>query len=437
MGNRELLAVVLALQEWRHWLEGTAEPFLISTDHKNLAYLRSAKRLNSRQARWSLFLSRFHYTLSFRPGSKNGKTDALSRLFSADSSPADPEPIMPSPQIIGAATWEIKNTVREAQRNHPDPSSGPPNRLFVPEEVRPQVLLWGHASRFTCHPGAKRTLQFPRQHFWWPGQARDVGQFVAACVVCARNKSSHRPPAGLLRPLPVPGRPWSHIAVDFVTGLPPSAGNTVIFTIVDRFSKMVHYVPLTKLPSATETAELLILHVFPLHGLPTDIVSDRGPQFTSHVWRAFCKAFGTTSSLTSGYHPQSNGQTEGANQDLETAIRCITARNPTSWSSFLPWLEYAHNTLTSATTGMTPFTAAYGYQPPLRDRRSVGPRTHHPVQGGLASSSRGHHPVYQAEPVAGGSSPDSRSPIPLGISPSRCGPTNWPLALLVHLKWTE
>ena len=170
---------------------------------------------------------------------------------------------------------------------------------------------------------------------------------------------------GLLQPLPVPSRQWSHIAVDFVTRLPPSHGHTVVLTIVDRLSKMVHCVPLTKFQSATETADLLALHVFRLHRLPSDIVSDRGPQFTSRVWQAFCKIFNITCSLTSGYHPQSNGQTERANQDLETALRCVSVRNPSSWSSFLTWVEYSHNSLSSAATGMTPFMAAYGYQPPL------------------------------------------------------------------------
>lgn len=165
-------------------------------------------------------------------------------------------------------------------------------------------------------------------------------------MVCARSKASHRPPAGRL--------------LDFVTGLPSFNSYTAILTIVDHFSKMVYHIPLTKLLSTTETADLLALH-----GLPADIVSDRGPQFTSQVWQAFCRAFGTTCSLTSGYHPQSNGQTERANQDLETALRCVMASNPTSWSSFLSWVEYAHNSLSSAATGMTPFMAAYGNQPPL------------------------------------------------------------------------
>uniref|UniRef100_A0AAQ4Q2C6 Integrase catalytic domain-containing protein n=1 Tax=Gasterosteus aculeatus aculeatus TaxID=481459 RepID=A0AAQ4Q2C6_GASAC len=161
----------------------------------------------------------------------------------------------------------------------------------------------------------------------------------------ARSKSSHQAPAGLLRPLPIPHRPWSHIAVDFVTGLPPSEGNTVILTIVDRFSKAVHFVPLPKLPSALETANLLVLHVFGLHGIPLDIVSDRGPQFASRVWKAFCQALGASVSLSSGYHPQTNGQTERVNQDLGSALRCVSARHPASWSTHLSWVEYSHNSL--------------------------------------------------------------------------------------------
>ncbi|KAL2085065.1 hypothetical protein ACEWY4_020583 [Coilia grayii] len=128
---------------------------------------------------------------------------------------------------------------------------------------------------------------------------------------------------------------------------------------------MAHFVPLPKLPTAKDTAQAVQYHVFRLHGLPKDIVTDRGPQFTSTFWKEFCHLLGATVSLTSGFHPQSNGQTERINQELEKALRCVASRNPLSWAQQLVWVEYAHNTLTCSATRMSPFQCVYGYQPPL------------------------------------------------------------------------
>uniref|UniRef100_A0A8C7WRQ0 Gypsy retrotransposon integrase-like protein 1 n=1 Tax=Oryzias sinensis TaxID=183150 RepID=A0A8C7WRQ0_9TELE len=280
VGNRELLAIKLALEEWRHWLEGAHHPFIVWTDHKNLAYLRSAKRLNSRQARWCLFFDRFNFSITYRPGSRNIKPDALSRRHSSSEDTVK-STILPSTCIIGNLTWDVESRVLQAQGEEPNHPIAPPNTLYVPTSLRSEVLSWGHASRIACHAGVHRTLNLLKRRFFWPSMEKDVRGYVAACTVCARSKTGNSPPAGFLQPLPVPGRPWSHIAMDFVTGLPPSQGNTVILTVVDRFSKAAHFIPLTQLPTATELAEILVQNVFRHHGIPTDIVSDRGPQFIS------------------------------------------------------------------------------------------------------------------------------------------------------------
>lgn len=113
---------------------------------------------------------------------------------------------------------------------------------------------------------------------------------------------------------------FSHIALDFVTGLPPLSGNTVVLTVVDHFSKVVHFIPLPKLHSAKEMAQVVIDHVFRIPGLPEDVVSHRGPQIISHFWREFCQQIGAFTSLSSGFHLQTNCQTVFANQDLECML---------------------------------------------------------------------------------------------------------------------
>ncbi len=182
IGNKELLAVKLALEEWRHWLEGAGVPFLVWTDHKNLEYIRSAKRINSRQARWALFFGRFNFTISYHPGSKNGKPDALSWIFEVEPGFPSPVPIVPPSRVIAMVTWEVESMVREALDSVTIPARCPEGLLFVPESVRTSILQWGHSSGLACHPGVARTLALIKQRFWWPSVARDAREFVLACA---------------------------------------------------------------------------------------------------------------------------------------------------------------------------------------------------------------------------------------------------------------
>lgn len=142
IGDRELVAIKLALEEWQDWLEGKVQPFIVWTDHKNLEYLRSAKRLNERQARWALFLARFHFTITYRPRSRNIKPDTLSQQFTASGKVTCESPILPPSCNVGAISWEIESAIREAQRTDPYPGTGPPRLLYIPAALRSQVLHW-------------------------------------------------------------------------------------------------------------------------------------------------------------------------------------------------------------------------------------------------------------------------------------------------------
>ncbi len=199
----ELLAVKLALEEWRHWLEGAQHPFQVLTDHKNLEYIQQAKRMNPWQARWSLFFNRFQILLSYRPGTKNVKPDALSRVYSPETQEKPSAQIILRSRIVALLQWELERVVREAQAQELDPGGSPAGRLYVPKSAQARVLQWGHESPLTCHPGNACTLDFLQRRFWWPSIKEDVKVYVEACPVCSQGKSTNQWPQVLLHPLPI------------------------------------------------------------------------------------------------------------------------------------------------------------------------------------------------------------------------------------------
>ncbi len=182
IGNRELLAVKLALEEWRHWLEGSGVPFIVWTDHKNLEYIKTAKRLNSRQARWALFFGRFDFTLSYRPGSKNIKPDSLSRIFDRSERPSTPECILPENLFVSTLVWEVESKVKTALEGGNASGRVPTESVVCAGGIKVGRDSVGALFQRACHPGVSRTKFLVKQRFWWPRMAHDVHSFCVGLL---------------------------------------------------------------------------------------------------------------------------------------------------------------------------------------------------------------------------------------------------------------
>jgi hypothetical protein len=190
---------------------------------------------------------------------------------------------------------------------------------------------------------------------------RDIAHYVACYDTCSRVKIKHQKPVGLLKPLEIPVWKWEDISMDFVVGLPRTPrGNDSIWVIVDRLTKVAHFIPI-KIQHRTERlAELYVEHILRLHGAPKSIVSDRGPQFVAKFWRSFHKLMGTTLNYSTTFHPQTDGQTERVNQVLEDMLRACVLTYGTDWESSLPFVEFSYNNNFKASLRMAPFEALYG-----------------------------------------------------------------------------
>ena len=228
--------------------------------------------------------------------------------------------------------------------------------VYVPHSRELQRRLLEEAHDASGHSATKKTLLRLQAHCWWPRMRKDVEDYCQSCVGCAANKSDTQLPAGKLRPLPIPHRPWEVIGLDFVGPLPKSKGKDFIMTVVDKFSKMAQYVATTTEVTAKETARLL-LEVLMAQGvgLPEAIISDRDPRFTAGVWGQLWKALGTKLKMSTAYHPQTDGQTERVNRSMQTALRIYASKHKADWTEWLATVAAAYNSTVHESTGKTPF----------------------------------------------------------------------------------
>jgi len=361
--DKELLAIVDAFKHWRRYCQGATHQVQVLSDHHNLEYFTTNKVLNRRQARWTQELAGIDFKIFYRPGLQNGKPDALSRRpeYRPEKGGIENQPIT---TILGKNHFEERLTrsficssarltslparkwaeefladVRkegkkeeayEQAKKQEVVADKPPskdrkvkelgnengvlyrkNLLWVPKGLVQRILESEHDTKVAGHMGQDKTIELIRRNFWWPKMNKRIIDFVRSCPECQQNKASRHQPYGLSSPLELPYAPWQSIAMDFITELPISDDCDQLWVIINRFTKMVHFLPLRK--EGKMVADLAVIfarEVWKYHGLPTDIVSDRDSRFTSEIWKEFLRLSGIRPRMSTAFHPQTDGQTE-------------------------------------------------------------------------------------------------------------------------------
>jgi transposase InsO family protein len=400
--ERELLGIIRALREWRQYIQGAQFPVTIFSDHQNLQYWKQPQDLNPRQARWQLDLSNYDINLVHKPGVKMIQSDALSRR--PDHIPAednDNEQItVLSPELflnlidtelqkkiannphldfdaasaikslLGSDLTHIQDSLRDWSLEMLDdkPLLFYQGKHYIPKdlELRREIVRKHHDARTAGHPGELETFNQVKRHYWWPGLRTFVKNYVSGCIVCQQFKINRQPAKPSLIPIPPPKslRPFDHVSWDFITDLPESCGYDAIFSIVDHgLTKGIILIPVTKKMSSEDVALKLVEHLYKRFGLPSKIISDRGKNLASAAFREFLKLLGIESSLSTAYHPQSDGTTERYNQEIEAYLSIYCYAHPETWSNDLPILEFVHNARRHSDRQETSFELILGIQP--------------------------------------------------------------------------
>jgi RNase H-like domain found in reverse transcriptase/Reverse transcriptase (RNA-dependent DNA polymerase)/Integrase zinc binding domain/Chromo (CHRromatin Organisation MOdifier) domain len=394
--ERELLAIMKAITHWRPYLIWTKEPFTILTDHANLLHWKSPRKLNRRTARWHGELQDYNFKLQHVPGKLHTAADALSRPTGADEGKEDNQQMTMIPEaafirLMGPdSDGSIEHTITIVQNRNRSlmeewtgiypieriNNPGEPfwrdiknRRLVIPPDQglkRELMNIW-HEGAINGHPGRDETIRRINKEYFWPGAKTWITDYIKGCATCQQNKNlTHRVKTPLFRiPSSINAKPFSHIAMDLITGLPESDGYDAILTIVDHgCSRAAIFLPCSTTITGAGIAQLYLEHLFRWFGIPQKIISDRDPRFTSHFARELTKGLGISQNLSTAFHPQTDGLSERTNQWVEQYLRLIAA-NQNEWSKWLPMATAVHNNSKNSTTGFAPSELLIGWEPPL------------------------------------------------------------------------
>ena len=364
--DKEIYALVRALETWQHYLG--PKKFVIHIVDESLKHLKGQGKLNKRHARWMEYIETFPYVIQYKQGKENVLVDALSRRYVLLTSLGVKmlgfkyvKDMYANDVDFADVYMACDKTAFEKFYRH-DGYLFRGNKLCVPNcSMRELLVHEAHGGGLMGHFGVRKTLEILHEHLFWPNMKKDAIDICGRCITCRKAKSKVLP-HGLYTPLPVPSEPWVDISMDFVLGLlRTKRGRDSIFVVVDRFSKMTHFIPCQKTDDATYIADLFFREIVRLHGVPRSIVSDRDVKFLSYFWKVLWGKLGTKLLFSTTCHPQTDGQTEVVNRTLSQLLRTVINKNLKTWEDCLSFIEFAYNRTMHTTTSYSPFEVVYGF----------------------------------------------------------------------------
>ncbi|GJZ73104.1 putative reverse transcriptase domain-containing protein [Tanacetum coccineum] len=237
------------------------------------------------------------------------------------------------------------------------------SRSWIPcyGDLRSVIMHESHKSKYSIHPGSEKMYQDVKKLYWWPNMKADIATYVSKCLTCARVKAEHQRPSGLLVQPEIPEWKWDNITMDFITKLPRSSqGFDTIWVIMDRLTKSAHFLPIRENDPLDKLARLYLNRIVVRHGIPASIICDRDGRFTSNFWRSFQKALGTDISMSTAYHPETDGQSERTIQTLEDMLRACVIDFGKGWVKYLSLAEFSYNNSYHSSIKAAPYEALYG-----------------------------------------------------------------------------
>ena len=238
-------------------------------------------------------------------------------------------------------------------------------KIYISPPLRQEIFRRLHSHPSAAHPGRDATLFSIRKYYYWPNLRQDVEEWIRNCDTCQHVKIYPRKPHGQLKPIDVTPRPWGVVTSDLITGLPPCKGFDAIWTATCKRTKAVHCAPTTSTLDSRGLYHLYLENVWKLHGTSDKLITDRGPQYSSKFAREANKNLQIETALSTAYHPQTDGQSERTNQEIEQALRSVVSFHQNDWVEWLPVIEFALNNRYKKSLGTTPFYANYGFHPQI------------------------------------------------------------------------